>query len=242
MAIIIDKKLKPGPKYHNRLIKRLEEENKLSKTGFISLNYDILIDNALIKTHPKHHVDYGIDFTNFGKRGDWHKPDPRKSVCLFKLHGSLNWLYCPTCVSITLTKEEKRAAKLVFKPENCVTCKTEMVPIIIPPTYFKLLSNYYLREVWQKAEICLSSARRLFFCGYSFPEADIHLKYLLKRAEINRKRYKREVYIINNYEGKPIYQREFETSRYTRFLNFGKRFHYTDLSFEEFCRSGIDKA
>jgi len=239
IAIILDKKLRRKVKYHRKLVSRLERDQELSKTGFISLNYDILIDNALVDIYPRHDLDYGVEFTNFEKRDNWKRPEAKKSVCLYKLHGSLNWLYCPTCISLTLTPKEKRVAKLVFNPQNCESCGSEMVPTIIPPTFFKVTSNFYLQEVWHKAEKALNQAKRIFFCGYSFPDADIHIKYLLKRVEINKESAP-EIFIINNHEGKSDYKKESEKLRYERFFKNSHKVHYTDQSFEDFCERGVD--
>jgi len=243
IAIVLDKKLETTPQYHEILVNRLKKEKRLSKTCFISLNYDILIDNALIKLFPEYHVDYGVEFTNFERKIEsvkyWERPDPKKSIFLLKLHGSLNWLYCPTCISLTLTPLEKRVAKLVFEPQYCDMCGGEMIPIIIPPTFFKVMSNFFLQKIWRKAESVLTRARRIFFCGYSFPDADVHIKYLLKRTEIN-KGSTPEIFIINNHEGKPLYQKEEEEWRYKRFFKEKEKVHYTSYSFQEFCEQGIN--
>ena len=239
IAIILDKKLRGEVKYHKKLVNRLREEQKLSKTGFVSLNYDILVDNALVDLYPNYDLDYGVEFTNFEKRADWRRPKTQKALCLYKLHGSLNWLYCPTCISLTVTPKEKRVATLVFKPQNCNVCGSEMIPIIIPPTFFKVMSNFYLQEIWRKAENALKQAKRIFFCGYSFPDADIHIKYLLKRIEINRGSTP-EIFIINNHERKSGYQKKSEELRYKRFFKNSHEVHYTNQSFEDFCEQGVD--
>lgn len=239
IAITLNKKLYGKEKYHKKLVDRLKKKQKLLKTGFVSLNYDILIDNALVDLHPKYDLDYCVDFTNYEKPGSWKRPNPKKAVCLYKLHGSLNWLYCPTCISLTLYPKEKRAAKLVFKPEKCDICGSEMIPIIIPPTFFKVMSNYYLQMVWRKAENALKQAKRIFFCGYSFPDADIHIKYIIKRVEINRG-ITPEIFIINNHEEKLDAQRKNERLRYKRFFKDMQKVHYTYQSFENFCERGID--
>ena len=240
IAIILDKKLRGEVQYHKKLIDRLKGEQKLSKTGFVSLNYDILIDNALMDIHPDYDLDYGVEFTNFERADDWNRPDPKKALCLYKLHGSLNWLYCPTCISLTLTPKKKRVSTLVFKPENCDVCGSEMIPIIIPPTFFKVMSNFYLQEIWHKAENALKQAKRIFFCGYSFPDADIHIKYLLKRVEINRGSTP-EIFIIKDYKGKLELdnQRKSEELRYKRFFKNAQKVHYTNQSFENFCDQGV---
>jgi hypothetical protein len=204
MAITIKEKLNIGLSHHRNLVERLAGEGTLSKTAFISLNYDILIDNALTNCYPSYDLDYGIEFANFENnqecpRSDnsWKRPRPRKSIFLYKLHGSLNWLYCPTCIALTLTPKEKSVPGLVFKSEKCKKCGSEMIPIIIPPTFFKVMSNFYLQQIWYKSEIALRQAKNIIFCGYSFSDADIHVKYLLKRAEINNG-HTPEIYIINS--------------------------------------------
>jgi len=240
IAIILNNKLRDSAGYHIRLVKRLLHENKLRKTAFITSNYDILIDNALLDLFEEGiDLDYGVDFTNFIREQNWTRPRPRESVKLFKIHGSLNWLYCPTCLSLTLTPKEKRVATLVFRPQPCPICRSHMIPIIIPPTFFKVMSNYYLQEIWKKAEEHIKQARRIFFCGYSFPDADIHVKYLLKRAELNR-RSPLEIFVINNHEGKTEHEKQGEKRRFERFFKDKQRVHYTELSFQEFCQHGVD--
>lgn len=241
IAIVLKKKLHKKVVYHKKLVERLKNEKKLNKTVFISLNYDIIIDNSLMDLYPDYHLDYGIDFTNFEKDNDWKRPESEKAVRLYKLHGSLNWLYCQTCISIRLTPKEKKAATLVIKPQKCDVCKGNMIPIIIPPTFFKIMSNFYLQLIWRKTETVLQQAKRIIFCGYSFPDADIHIKYLLKRAEIN-KGFTPEIIIINNHKDKSDFERVSEKERYMRFFKDKEKVRYTNLSFEKFCERCINQS
>ena len=230
---IIESKLKNKTKFHKKLVKRLIAENKILNTAFISLNYDIIIDNALADIHPKYELDYGIEFTNFvNTYDDWNRPNPLIAVNLYKPHGSLNWLYCPTCITTKLTPYEKRVV-LIDKPEECEKCGGETIPIIIPPTYFKDMSNRYLQEIWYKMEDTLKQAKNICFCGYSFPDADIHIKYLLKRAEINGNHNLR-IYVVNSTKSfkelKLVYKRFFKNQIY-----------WSGQSFEEFAKDGFIK-
>lgn len=239
IAIVLKKKLSKEAKYHRKLVDKLIEDNKLSSTAFVTSNYDILIDNALTKLYPNYDVDYGIEFTNYEKNNDWKRPRPQKAIYLYKLHGSLNWLYCLTCVSLTLTPKVKSVATLVFKPQKCDVCGSVMVPIVIPPTFFKVMSNFYLQEIWRKTENTLKQAKKFFFCGYSFPNADMHIKYLLKRVEINRGSTP-EIFIFNKYKGKPSHEKMSEKLRYMRFFKDSqKKVNYTNHSFEDFCKRGV---
>jgi hypothetical protein len=236
IAEILDHKLRANAVHHPRLVSSLQRAGWLESTSFVSLNYDILMDNALLGARDQSglDLDYTIEFVNFGI--EWQKPRTERSVKLFKLHGSLNWLYCPTCRTIKITPEEKGVCRLKWQPGECICdkCQTLAVPIIIPPTYFKALSNFYLRQIWHVAEGTLQQCGKLIFCGYSFPDADVHIRYLLKRVEVNSLRTP-EVFIVNEHVGKKDEARKAEIDRYRRFFRDKTKVHWTNLSFEAFC-------
>lgn len=233
MAQVIKETLIKSKNLHVSLIEKLKELDILKDTMFITTNYDILIDNALGTSYPGISIDYGIDFTNFRREDDWRKPDAN-SIKLYKVHGSLNWLYCQTCNEMTLTPYEKGAMRLIEDISNarCDYCDSLMVPIIVPPTLFKDFSNAFLSTIWNKAERDLRNVGHLIFCGYSFPDADLHIKYLIKRIETNRK-LPLHITIINNHNDKPDDITLSERERFERFL--ATSVDYTNYSFEEFA-------
>lgn len=238
MAKTIHKKLFTSKKIHQQLIKNIVNLNQLKNVGFLSTNYDILIDNALTSLYPKISLDYGVDFANFNEQGDWSKPGDN-NVKLFKIHGSLNWLYCPTCNNLRLTPKEKGVIKLlvednyVLNQAVCNVCRTIYSPIIVPPTFYKDFTNVFLNLVWNKSEQHLLQVEHLIFCGYSFPDADMHVKYLIKRIQKNRKGKTLKISIVNNHKGKKKALKNEEKYRFERFL--GQSVNYTKLSFEQFA-------
>jgi NAD-dependent SIR2 family protein deacetylase len=243
MAEIISKGLEQYKKIHERLVNNLNSKNLLKKTFFITTNYDILIDNAIARLsvldggNAGEFVDYGIELTNFDREKDWHKPTDRATK-LFKIHGSLNWLYCNVCKTITCTPFEKGVIRLINNDSNalCKNCKSQLIPIIIPPTYFKKMDNVYLAQIWNNLEQSLRKVENIIFCGYSFPDSDIHIKYLLKRIQTNRDLDKvQKITVINNHPGKIQNIKDEERIRYTRFL--GEDLNYTDKSFEDFANN-----
>lgn len=232
MILVIKEELESKTANHHRLlVKNLVEAGKINDTIFISTNYDIMIDNAL-EILPDFSTNYGIDFIN---RANRHRLKPGRSVELYKLHGSLNWVYCPTCNTIKLTPFQKSATL----PDRCANCDSIFSTLVVPPTYFKSLTNAFLAMIWIKAEAALREAQHIIFCGYSFPDADMHIKYLLKRIQSNRSDRKHELCmtVINNHRGKTSESKEDEKNRYERFL---KKVNYTDLCFEEFACSPLD--
>jgi len=234
MADIINDSLRKSKDIHRKLINILDGLNQIDNTVFVTTNYDILCDNALLDLYPGKKVDYGVDFVNY-KEGSFVRPD-LDSIKFFKLHGSLNWLYCPTCNNLRITPYEKGVYNLMVDPSKsfCKTCETVYSPIIVPPTFYKDLSKVFLNQVWNKTENELLDVEHLIFCGYSFPDADIHIKYLIKRIQKNRRNpYKLKFTVINNHPGKKADVKAEEENRYIRFL--GRQIDYTDYSFEDFA-------
>src|SRR3989442_266543 len=97
VAKILDAELQGRAKLHRQLVSTLSKTNELQNVVFVSTNYDILIDNALAEEKVNGtDLDYGVEFRNFDRPGDWARPALDHRVQLFKPHGSLNWLFCPT--------------------------------------------------------------------------------------------------------------------------------------------------
>ncbi len=239
MAKSIHKSHTDNKSHHKLLIDNLKKGNLLENTTFISANYDIHLDNVVAGLYTKHDkimLDYGIEFTNFTSSTNWREPK-EPTVKLYKIHGSLNWLYCPICNSITLTPYEGGIMRLIDNIEEakCLECSETIVPIIIPPTYFKNMTNIFISTVWSKVEKALRDSDILIFCGYSFADADIHIKYMLKRVQISRKKPPLKIMVFNNYYGKQKASIEDEQQRYKRFL--GENVVFTDNSFEDFSKN-----
>lgn len=235
----INNPAKASNKYHELLLNNLMKKDQLLSTTFISVNYDIHIDNTISKLYNKEKMpvmlDYGVDFANFNfKDSSWKRPCG-KTIKLYKIHGSLNWLYCPICSSLTLTPYEGGVMRILNNQDEatCLNCNERTIPIIVPPTYFKNMSNVYLSSVWNKAEASLRKADLIIFCGYSFPEADIHIKYMLKRVQTSRNKKPLKIMVFNNHENKLESALKKEEMRYKRFL--GEDIIFTKHSFQDFA-------
>lgn len=232
IAIYLEEKLRTCGNYHQAMVQQLRTTGRLETISFIGLNYDILIDNALLFRGATG-VDYAVRFANK------NQPNRPRAVPLLKVHGSLNWLFYPTCNALDHYDGEKVAAMLTNHPHRgvCGRCQEPRVPVLIPPTFFKVMSNFYLQQIWKRAEEELRQAGRIVFCGYSFPDADIHIKYLLKRAELNRTGSPPAIFIVNRPADRSIeeHRENEERKRYERFFRQKDQVHWTDLSFQEFA-------
>lgn len=201
IAKILDQTLMGSGKLHKSFVANLfnNPNRTCNNTSFISLNYDILLDNALIDLYALRDwdLDYEIEFRNFiapvqrdpeeraqftQVPNEWHRPRKDRAVYLLKPHGSLNWLYCPNCNTVKITKKEKGVLRIWTQSEVCDIDRSVQKPLIIPPTWEKIYDNPHLSRIWLRATEVLRKAREVFFIGYSLPDSDTKLKYLFKKA------------------------------------------------------------
>lgn len=226
ISIVLKNTLENYKHVHDQLVKKLVETNLINETIFITSNYDLLCDNAICRDE-NFQVDYGFPIGH-----DFNRPHKIK---LYKLHGSLNWLVCPVCNTVNLTPFLKNIENNYYC-ENCNTHQSK--PIIIAPSYVKDLAYPHLAQIWNQAEIALKAVDHIIFCGYSFPDADINIKYLIKRIQKNRPQNIPLHYtVINNHQHKTKHQKEEEKKRYKRFL--GPQVDYTKLTFNQFVKNPL---
>ena len=71
-----------------------------------------------------------------------------------------------------------------YSPDGapCGTCQTRLRPLLIAPTHLKNYRNPHIAQVWYAAEQELRAAERVVFIGYSLPDDDVEVVYLLKRS------------------------------------------------------------
>lgn len=241
VAKILDAKLQDRAPLHRKLVSALNAVGELRNLVFVSTNYDILIDNALTDEHSNGGIDldYGVEFRNFDRPNDWRRPTLDNRIQLFKPHGSLNWLFCRTCNELEITPKEKGVVtRLISQIElaPCKRCESVYSPLIVPPTFYKDMNNVFLSSIWNRTDVALQKVNHIIFCGYSFPDADIHIKYLLKRAQTNRQTLMKYT-VINHFKDKKEEECKQEEYRYKRFL--GPTVNYTAMSFEDFVADPV---
>jgi hypothetical protein len=249
IAKILDQTLTEGGALHKSFVTNLfsSTERTCKNTSFINLNYDILLDNALIDLYASKDwdLDYEIEFRNFvepvprsseeralitSMPGDWHRPRKDCSLFLLKPHGSLNWLYCPNCNSVKTTKKEKGVLRIWTQYEVCEKDRSIQKPLIVPPTWEKVYDNPHLTRIWLRASDVLRKASKVFFIGYSLPDSDTKLKYLFKRTlyEVNPPSRPSITVILKQDE-----QNEKTKDRYKRL--FGQAVNFSTAGFEDFA-------
>lgn len=197
----------------------------------ISFNWDVLLDTVffdynLMKAEFKGNpIDYGEEFYMIGIDDDEDSYLPKKvGIKLLKLHGSLNWFYCPSCQKRFFTfrpnlYEDYRKGKIIKCPE----CKKENLKhLIVPPTFLKRFDKEGfspLIPIWQEAFKALQECDKLIIAGYSFPQDDVHFKHFLRSSLSTR-----DIFAVQ--PPLPI-----EVINYKKYLNEKSEFenHYKDI-------------
>ncbi len=177
---------------------------KESTSSIISLNYDLIVDRTLYELSPRNnitHLDHeclldrmynllGETQLIHGKRASLYHTHKRLGFYL-KLHGSIDWIYCPntTCMNHQLFFPNWLGSNTVHdEPGNlCSICGSPLVNVIVPPTMYKTFEKFpKLGLLWSLAYRELNQADRIVVFGVSFARSDYYLRWLFKKAVIER--------------------------------------------------------
>lgn len=231
--------------YINSIAKERLNNIKNDKIAIITTNWDILLDNSLndiAQTYCQVEkstnsdklavVDYCCYISSL-QNDPYIKPGLLAlgkggyNMKYLKLHGSMNWLHCPSCQRMFVKYGVKT---MLNDPKFCKHCKSnynldreksiELKSNLMLPTFLKDLSNIQIQLVWQNAGIELSEASKVVFVGYSLPQADFEIRQLLSRCIPNHA----EVEVVlfpGKDKSKTIKDFEYEINNYKTF--FGSR-------------------
>lgn len=170
---------------------------------FLSLNYDTLIDHSIIRKY--HNINYGVQFSKVKSSIDLSFNN--LSPTLLKLHGSINWLFCPNCQTFYCYIGNEEIRKIFNQsPEVCHYDQAYLKGILISPTWQK---NYNLAPIslmWIKAGKLLRDVKRITFIGYSLSDIDMKVIYLLKRSIFNN-RHNPKIEVVDPDPSEKVFDR-----------------------------------
>jgi len=191
----------PGRAYRDILSSPMIDANEDPRA--ISLNYDIVLDTLMCSIAQQHLEDAVPDYCC-----DIRTPAyvaRKRHGRLLKLHGSLNWLFCPGCqrLDIGMSKNGKELADSSFLEElynfkpleqhylcgddscnecQCKYCGTPLRAVMITPSFAKDYRNPHIQKVWYEAEWLLRESTHAVIVGYSLPNDDLEVIHLLRRG------------------------------------------------------------
>ncbi len=214
-AVLESSLRRPHANPYDELFRKIYDQDGQLPT-VISLNYDLIADNTMFRIEEQS----GGGVPNYACEIDTpaYKARPRGTL-LLKIHGSLNWLYCPGCHRLDVGMSGRGFSKVLDEvyeqvrlgdrygctSSPCPACDTPVQPVMVTPTQLKDYRNPHLARVWYLAEMALRQAQRAIFIGYSLPDDDLHVIYLLKRGLHH---LKAENITVVEYGGQPLDQSE----------------------------------
>lgn len=153
----------------------------------ISLNYDTLLDSALVRHGWNPRSGYGLPGGK--KKIKWRpseadNPPDLSGVRLLKVHGSVNWFVRGSYGNLAKAFESKPV--LVTGPRK--NEKKGYIRQIVPPIYGKIFDHDHWRSLWTQGFEELCSADILVVIGCSLIDTDFHLRALLSRVVKHRKK------------------------------------------------------
>jgi len=179
-----------------------------AENAFVSLNWDVALEDRITEIRPKLGVSYGegvtpADFPDTGDQICLTRVRVSPPLYVIKIHGSANWLYCDNCREVFWfppEKSSKVASQLLRRDDRkriqysttvkqwrCHRCeKVSLGTRLATFSYRKALDYPMFQTSWRSAELLLRDAQRWVFVGYSLPPADYEFKYLLKRVQLSR--------------------------------------------------------
>lgn len=184
---------------------RASAGQKADVVSVVSVNWDYLLDDMVFDCIGRAGLDekIDIDYCCYSNPlgSSRHVPSLLQkvkglfNVKLMKLHGSANWLRCPNCNRLyTGIGAGLDVWDNYMLPQPCRYCAPDvkassatdetplLEPFVISPTYVKVFDNPHIQMIWHNAYVDLAEADRIVFVGYSLPEADYHVRTLLRRA------------------------------------------------------------
>ena len=187
------------------LLNQLDEDDTI-----ITYNWDVLLDNILgrkkliekIKirelyerdvenTPKKQYVNMLMDLSAYRDYHNFKIITPYEKYhskgYFLKLHGSIDWLYCPNkdcgLYSKVIPQNKIVGEKYFIADYKCSECSSRMKHLIIPPVLNKNFSSFpFIKKLWNIASEEIQIADKLVIWGYQLPPTDFYNKWLFRQT------------------------------------------------------------
>ena len=245
---------------------RVKAGQKEHPFSIISLNWDCVLENAIYWFLDqcggnKVDIDYCCYTTPLEGTSRHTHSINQKAVGLFntkfiKLHGSVNCVLCPNCNRLyTGLGAPRELLEEYIAGKICPRCHSvrdvtgiatssgpELESLIISPTFIKEFNNAHIQMIWHNAYIDLCEAKKVVFIGYSLPEADYHLRTLLKRAI---RKDAEVIVVLTKKDNPPVHcdehiREKYAASRYRAFLGSGIQIKFEFGGVKSYFRKEVE--
>ena len=118
-----------------------------------------------------------------------------------KLHGSINWYYCPNHDCLGHRIMTVLSMSVGDLPHVCNSCGSPLEMAIVPPTMNKAFGKYpKLGVIWSLARRELTTSTSVVFMGVSFRPSDYYLSWLIKSSFLGVNTKDKSVIVVDKCE------------------------------------------
>lgn len=216
-------------KYHEMLFEKLDKKNDT----VLTLNYDCVFEQSIYNMggEPKNPFSFlGRSLRLFGYRHytivhtEIFDRSEYKEGFYIKLHGSVDWLYCPNAICMNHQSfeiypfwDEERHRRQPGEP--CDICGSPLQRVIVMPTMKKTFDNYpKLGFLWETAFRKLKESEKLILIGTSLAVSDYYLTWLIREASVGKEDFKVEV--VNRSKEPAIRAKELTATKVAWYKDF----------------------
>jgi hypothetical protein len=202
------------------------------RVNHITTNYDSIIEyiyiNDGVNKYDRSNLNYVYrgftpnEYSGFSDipmiKDDW------LTESLFKLNGGLE-IYC----------NPDGTYRVDYRKKECEDLQKES-PLLILPSYEQDYSSPYFIEILQKSKELLTIAKVLIIVGYSLPEEDILIRFLLKHFALDETDFQdKTIFYIDKEKSHDELEKKLKrVFREAISESFSKRVHTFSGSFNEF--------
>jgi NAD-dependent SIR2 family protein deacetylase len=179
---MIDNANEDSENSYTQLAENLKEYyDNNGRISFITLNYDLYLDIALTKVFGVDSLEYCLPFQSLNNSGidDEQTNGKRNKIHVIKLHGSLDWMICPTC--FTAYKVSKAHLHMSLNRRTCNEDHTVLKEFLFPPTKERIEVHSHWTTLQGEADHLLRKADKVVFIGFSLSDDDAHFRFKLKK-------------------------------------------------------------
>ncbi len=202
----------------------------------VSLNYDTMIDNALVNAgwNPQRGYSFSVNV----KYGDITRPKQfaieLRNVHLIKPHGSFNWFAKGSFAKLETVLEKRPVSQIKISklPSLYESRAKKLVRFFIPPLYTKFFKNKFWNKLWVQTYKAARNADRVVIIGCSLITTDFHLRAILSKALTDKKGHYKEIIIVDPSENVKKRLKKFYRGRSAS----GVKVYST---FTEFCKKAL---
>lgn len=182
---------------------------RFKQTVVITSNYDLIPERVFQKAGiPAAELDYGFDWRRVTTGKIIRRPADGNSYALLKLHGSLNWLKCPSCEQIYINLLYAIADLGDFSDSRNygseVTCHCGYAPLrslLITPSLARFHPEAQLKQLVLAGIEYIRQASSVTIIGYSMPSEDLAIRSMFIRGmRANKNQPKVKVFQISDAE------------------------------------------